>query len=233
MMTDIFSGFDEQNLTFLASTLPLWSLTFLPMILLHWNMWVTMERWTTILLKPINFITMQVERANGHKLPGFLLVISTLFLLIIMCNLSGLAPYIFSLTSHLVFSFSLGFLMWTSLISSGICYSLTHVVAHFLPSGAPSVLNPFLVLIETVSICVRSITLCIRLTANMSAGHIILGLVGSYMSISLFNILNGTMVILAGVEVFYFMFEMGICLIQAYIFCLLLTLYSNDHPLKW
>ena len=96
--------------------------------------------------------------------------------------------------------------------------------------GAPAPLNPFLVLIETVSILVRPITLSVRLIANISAGHIVLTLVGNYMTASLFIGGAFSIALLLSIQILYSVFEFGIGVIQAYIFCLLITLYSDEHP---
>ena len=68
-----------------------------------------------------------------------------------------------------------------------------------------------------------------RLAANIRAGHIVLGLLGIYLSFSLFGFSVLSILALLFVQVGYFVFEVGICFIQAYIFCLLLTLYRDDH----
>jgi len=77
---------------------------------------------------------------------------------------------------------------------------------------------------------VRPITLSFRLAANMSAGHIVLTLVRVYLVFRIFVIGSSVIVFLFLVEVGYILFEFGICIIQAYIFCLLLSLYTEDHP---
>ncbi len=102
-------------------------------------------------------------------------------------------------------------------------------MSHFLPSGAPSFLNPFLVLVETVRVGVRPITLSVRLAANMGAGHIVIGLIGTYLVGSIFSLSFSSGFFLFFVELFYFVFEFGICLVQGYIFSLLLVLYSDEH----
>ena len=91
-------------------------------------------------------------------------------------------------------------------------------------------MNPFLILIETVRIIVRPITLSFRLAANIRAGHIVLTLISVYFIFRLFILGKGVTVFLLFVEVGYTLFEFGICIIQAYIFCLLLSLYTEDHP---
>ena len=113
---------------------------------------------------------------------------------------------------------------------SGALFNPSSAAARLLPGGAPAALNPFLVIVETVSLCVRPITLSIRLVANIRAGHIVLGLIGTYLSSGLFTYPTIAVASLIFIQVFYFMFEVGVALIQAYIFSLLVTLYSDDHP---
>lgn len=157
-------------------------------------------------------------------------LVSGLFLLLILINLIGLVPYVFRGTRHLAVSFSLGFPMWLSLIVSGVVFLPGSVVAALLPMGAPAALNPFLVVIETVRIIARPITLSVRLIANIRAGHIVLTLVGNYLTTSLFFLPSARVLLLLRIQVFYTIFEFGIGVIQAYIFCLLITLYSDEHP---
>jgi ATP synthase subunit 6 len=111
-----------------------------------------------------------------------------------------------------------------------VFFNPTSVIAGLLPMGAPAPLNPFLVVIETVSILVRPVTLSVRLTANISAGHIVLTLIGNYLTARFFLSSVFSILLLALIQVFYTIFEFGISLIQAYIFCLLITLYSDEHP---
>ena len=175
-------------------------------------------------------ISSQVFRSFGLNLGGFINVITGLFVFLIFLNLSGLIPYVFRPTSHLAVSLSLGLPLWLSLLVSGIFFRPSSVVAGLLPIGAPAPLNPFLVLIETVSIMVRPITLSVRLMANMSAGHIVLTLVGNYITTRLLTVGLFSRVLLVSIQVLYSVFEFGIGVIQAYIFCLLITLYSDEHP---
>ena len=74
----------------------------------------------------------------------------------------------------------------------------------------------------------RPLTLSFRLAANMTAGHIVLGLIGIYMASAMLT-LSKRILILIPLGIGYILFEFGICLIQAYIFCLLITLYRDDH----
>nr|YP_010835863.1 ATP synthase F0 subunit 6 [Pila virens]WGC89382.1 ATP synthase F0 subunit 6 [Pila virens] len=229
MLVDIFSSFDDHNQVFMSMYFLVWGFSFLVILLFNSNYWLDTPRWNVIMMSFKDTVTSQVFRSLGMNLGGFLILISSMFLVLISMNLIGLVPYVFSPTSHLAVSLSLGLCMWLCLIISGVMFNPSSVIASLLPMGAPAGLNPFLVLIETVSILVRPITLSVRLTANMSAGHIVLTLIGNYLASAMFSLSVSTL-ILGSVQIFYTIFEFGISLIQAYIFCLLITLYSDEHP---
>nr|YP_009318366.1 ATP synthase F0 subunit 6 [Omphalius nigerrimus]AOZ71847.1 ATP synthase subunit 6 [Omphalius nigerrimus] len=230
MLVDIFSSFDDHNFVFMSLYVLMWFATLTVLVMFNMSFWIGPTRWSYLLNVPKSIIMSQLMRSFGMKLGGFVNVVSSLFLMLIFFNLMGLIPYVFSVTSHLAISFSLGFPLWLSLIISGAVYSPSSSAASLLPGGAPAALNPFLVLVETVSLCVRPITLSIRLVANMSAGHIVLGLIGTYLSSGVFVYSTLAVITLVSIQIFYFMFEIGVALIQAYIFSLLVTLYSDDHP---
>lgn len=175
-----------------------------------------------------NTITPQLAQTNIKHLGALTPIITCSFITITVVNLLGMAPHTFSLSSHLIFTLSLGLPLWTSIILSSLFSSPYQSVAHFLPEGAPEWLNPFLVLVETVSVIVRPLTLSFRLAANMTAGHVILSLISSYFTPTLF-LLKLTACPLILLITFYSLFEFAICLIQGYIFCLLLSLYREDH----
>nr|YP_004934930.1 ATP synthase F0 subunit 6 [Pedipes pedipes]AEQ93852.1 ATP synthase subunit 6 [Pedipes pedipes] len=153
-------------------------------------------------------------------------IISSLLLFLMSINFFGMAPLCYSTSSSLWFASCLAVSFWGALLISGWVYSPTKSAAHLCPSGAPVYLVPVLVVIETISILIRPITLSVRLIANISAGHIVLSLLS--------NVLSGTTVFfvlaLSLVGVFYTVFEFFVCFIQAYIFSLLVSLYAEEHP---
>nr|AKL90663.1 ATP synthase F0 subunit 6 [Naria spurca] len=230
MLVDIFSSFDDNNQVFMSLYMLMWFFSLATILLFSSWYWVTSPRWSTVIMIFKDTVTSQIFRSFGLNLGGFINVMAGLFLFLIFINLSGMIPYVFSPTSHLAVSLSLGLPFWLSLIVSAVFFDPRSVVAGLLPMGAPAALNPFLVIVETVSIMVRPITLSVRLAANMSAGHIVLTLVGNYLTASIFmsSVFSTLLIIL--IQVFYTIFEFGISLIQAYIFCLLITLYSDEHP---
>lgn len=107
------------------------------------------------------------------------------------------------------------------MIAGGL--SLNSMFAHLVPLGCPVILIPFIVVIERIRLVIRPLTLSIRLTANMIAGHIIMAL------ISMGSINRGT-VLLSSIasEVLVTMLEIGVAVIQPYVFFILLSLYSQE-----
>lgn len=167
--------------------------------------------------------------SGGSRIGGFHLFIISFFLCLVNINIRGLIPYVFRVTAHLRVSFSFGLVLWLRLIISSYFYNFLVSARGLLPTGSPSVLAPFLVLVETVSIGVRPITIRVRLVANIRAGHIILTLISNSLCDGIFTFPVLMLVFILAVEVFYFLFEFGVAIIQGYIFCLLVSLYSNEH----
>nr|YP_010713429.1 ATP synthase F0 subunit 6 [Alboglossiphonia lata]WDA96104.1 ATP synthase F0 subunit 6 [Alboglossiphonia lata] len=229
-MLDIFSSFDSyefNSISIISNPIMITSMMIL-LALLFSPMWLSQSRVSTMMLSPINLMYNQLSRTQSKYLKGYTLTISMLFLVLIMINLMGMIPFSFSMSSQLMYTLALGLPLWMSLIISSMMKNKKEFMAKLLPDGAPDWLNPFLVLIETISISVRPLTLSFRLAANMSAGHIVLGLMGIYLSVAMNSSIFNTMMLLM-ISSSYIMFELAICLIQAYIFCLLLSLYSDDH----
>ncbi|KYN16298.1 ATP synthase subunit a, partial [Trachymyrmex cornetzi] len=102
---------------------------------------------------------------------------------------------------------------------------LNNLLAHLTPSGTPPILIPFIVIIESISLIIRPLTLAIRLTANIIAGHLLLTLLGS----SGINISNlSTLIILIFTQILLLILEIAVSLIQAYVFSILSTLYRRE-----
>jgi ATP synthase subunit 6 len=198
------------------------------MFLIDRNVWSIEANRTVLSLPILQSIVPEVERTYIFNINPLNQLIHQIFFIVIVLNLIGLFPYTFRITRHLLFTLRIGLPIWILLIISRAIKSIKATIAHLLPEGAPDWLNPFLVLIESSRIIVRPITLSFRLAANISAGHIVLGLIGIYAAAAWFNRLSVFLILLILI-IGYLLFEVAICLIQGYIFFLLLTLYANDH----
>jgi len=230
-MVDIFSSFDPAtNSVFSFSSIIFWVIRFSMLAIIHPTFWVAPNRLSSATNSLSSVIVDQTNRTFGAHLKGLPSILGALFILIIIINLTGTIPYVFRFSSHLLFRLSLGLPIWARIIISGIVKSPSYAAAHLLPAGAPAWLNPFLILVETLRIIVRPITLCFRLTANIRAGHVVIGLVGTYLSRAIMNINSIPLISLLLIQTGYTIFEFGVSIIQAYIFCLLLSLYRDDHP---
>lgn len=109
----------------------------------------------------------------------------------------------------------------------GIYPYFTTFSSHLTPRSSGVVLGPFLAIVETVSSLIRPLSLAFRIAANITAGHVILGLVSS----GLGYIVRDGIYTLLFIGVGYILFESLVCLIQAYVFVLLVSIYSNDYIL--
>lgn len=228
MISDIFSAFDPASFNSILPTPIFLIINIFLILFIQLSYWPTANRFNAVFYIFKLTIIAQLRRTFSSHLKGLNNNISALFIIIIIINLLGLAPYQFRLSSHLIFTLSLGLPLWISIIISRLVKFPKIFIAHFLPDGAPEWLNPFLVLIETTRITVRPLTLSFRLAANIRAGHIVLGLLGLYAASALFISLTASLFLIP-TAIGYILFEVAICLIQAYIFCLLLSLYSDDH----
>jgi len=138
-MMDIFSSFDPAiNVFFSFSSLLFWLFNFLLVFILHPVFWVGVGRSFWRMSFPVGLMYEQSARTFRVNLKGFSSLLVSLFVLIIFVNFGGILPYVFSVSSHLLFTLILGLPMWVGLILSGLVYSVSVVAASLLPSGAPS-----------------------------------------------------------------------------------------------
>nr|ALR69410.1 ATP synthase F0 subunit 6 [Bemisia tabaci]QPB46170.1 ATP synthase F0 subunit 6 [Bemisia tabaci]QPB46196.1 ATP synthase F0 subunit 6 [Bemisia tabaci]QPB46209.1 ATP synthase F0 subunit 6 [Bemisia tabaci] len=151
-----------------------------------------------------------------NKMKVSLLLFISLFLFILFINILGLIPYVFACSSHFVFSISFGFPFWVSFILLGWFNFNKSFFSHLVPLGTPLILISFMVVIESISMLIRPWSLSIRLMSNMISGHLLMVLLGNC----------GFYLFL--VQLCLFMFEFFVCFIQAFVFSVLLTLYSSE-----
>jgi len=229
MIPDIFSSFDPYRFNSINPSIRIFIIINIILILItQISFWLSSSRANSFSRPIFLIILAQLSRTYITHLKGLRQTVSTLFFSVVLINLIGLIPYFFRTSRHLIFTLIFGLPLWLSIIISRFTNSIIKSIAHFLPDGAPDWLNPFLVLIETTRVTVRPITLSFRLAANIRAGHIVLGLIGIYCAAAWFSSFIGIILLIIS-TVGYILFEVAICLIQAYIFCLLLSLYSDDH----
>nr|AHX97838.1 ATP synthase F0 subunit 6 [Afrocampsis griseosetosus] len=145
-----------------------------------------------------------------------------LFIYILVNNFMGLFPYIFTSSSHLVFSLIFSLSMWMGVMLFGWIKNIQFMFIHLVPNGTPFSLMFFMVFIETLSNIIRPITLSIRLTANMIAGHLLLILLSSHIP----GVVTYLFILI--IQLLLLMLEVFVSMIQAYVFTVLMLLYLKE-----
>nr|QXT44392.1 ATP synthase F0 subunit 6 [Astalotermes cf. brevior CMRT056] len=224
MMSNLFSIFDP---TTEISSLPLnWASTAIGLMLIPTSIWLIPSRnsmMVALLMKKLHQ-EMKTILSKGNENKGNSFILTSLFLMILMNNFLGLFPYIFTSTSHLTLTLTLALPLWLSFMLFGWIKNTNHMFEHLVPQGTPSMLMPFMVVIETISNLIRPGTLAVRLTANMIAGHLLLTLLGN----------NGTamshtmLTVLITAQILLLILEGAVAVIQSYVFAILSTLYSSE-----
>ena len=171
-----------------------------------------------------------VARNLGAAGQRYYPILSVLFLFLLSLNLIGLVPYTFTVTSHIVATFTLSFTFFVGTNLVAIKNKKLEYFGLFLPRGAPIAIIPFLIAIELISYFARVFSLAIRLFANMMAGHSLLKiLIGFVYAILVFDTVGLLACVLPFLLVFTITFlETGVALIQAYVFVVLMCVYIKD-----
>ena len=158
---------------------------------------------------------------EGRKYVPF---IFTLFVFIVLGNLLGLLPYSFTYTSHFSAVGALSVFSILITIFAGLKKRGLNWFTNFFPKGTPVAIAPILVPIEIISFCSKPFSLTVRLTVNMMVGHIMLKVIAGFIYDLSFW---GGWVPLAFISVLT-VFEMGIAVLQAYIYTILTCVYLSD-----
>lgn len=163
----------------------------------------------------------------GKEAERYFPYIFTTFLFIIISNILGMTLFSFTLTSHIMVTFTLGVSTFIGLTILGFYIQKLKFLNLFLPQGIPGALLPMLIIIEIISYFSRALSLSIRLFANLMSGHTLLHILAFFSSkLFKFNLFIGFlsfMLILAIVAL-----EFCIALLQAYVFAILICIYLND-----
>ena len=193
------------------------------------NAWQSLvELLYDFVLNPVNE---QIGGLSGNVKQKFSPCISVTFTFSLFRNPQGMIPYSFTVTSHFLITLGLSFSLFIGITIVGFQKNGLHFLSFLLPAGVPLPLAPFLVLLELISYCFRALSLGIRLFANMMAGH------------SLVKILSGfAWTMLCMNDLFYFIgdlgplfivlaltgLELGVAILQAHVFTILICIYLND-----
>ena len=171
-----------------------------------------------------NFVAKMISDTAGSKAKPYFPFIFSLFVFILVCNMVGMLPYSFTVTSHIIVTLVMALFIFIAVTIIGFLKHGLKYLSIFVPSGVPVVLLPLITIIEIISYLSRPVSLSVRLFANMMAGHtmlkvfggfvISLGLVGGWLPLSFSVALTGL--------------EILVAFLQAYVFAILTCIYLND-----
>ncbi|MGH7954718.1 MAG: F0F1 ATP synthase subunit A, partial [Gloeomargaritales cyanobacterium] len=188
------------------------------------------HNWQTI-IENINEITSTLLYDNIiKKAEKYFPFFSMLFIFIIIVNLIGLIPYSFTITSHLIITFTISLSIFIGVNIVGFKKFKTQLLSLFLPANSSFDLALLLVPIEFILYFFKPISLGVRLFANLMAGHTLLKvIIGFAWSILLLkNLLSIFHIIPLIIVIVLFVLEFSVALIQAYVFIILSCIYLND-----
>nr|AYN73542.1 ATP synthase F0 subunit 6 [Momotus momota] len=191
------------------------------------NRWIT-NRLSTLQLWFIHLITKQLMiplNKTGHK---WAMLLTSLMVLLLTINLLGLLPYTFTPTTQLSMNMALAFPLWLATLLTGLRNQPSITLGHLLPEGTPTPLIPALILIETTSLLIRPLALGVRLTANLTAGHLLIQLI-STATTALLPIMPTISILTVSILLLLTILEVAVAMIQAYVFVLLLSLYLQEN----
>jgi F-type H+-transporting ATPase subunit a len=180
------------------------------------------------------FVANTIRSTAGTEGMKFFPLIFSLFMFVAVSNLVGIIPYTFTVSSHLIITAALAFLVFFTVLIYGFYKNGLKFFKLFVPSGIPIFILPLVVFIEVFSFFLRPISHSVRLFANMLAGHIALKVFASFIPLLAGVGIAGYFgaVLPLGMVIALTALELLVAFLQAYVFTILTCIYINDaiHP---
>lgn len=152
----------------------------------------------------------------------------TLLTYLLTLNLLGLLPHTFTPTTQLSINIAFAVPLWLATAILGMRNQPSLSIAHFLPIGTPPLLTPIITIIESISLIIRPLALGVRLTANLTAGHLLIQLV-SIAALAFINTSLTVATLISSLLYLLILLEVAVAIIQAYVFVLLVSLYLQEN----
>jgi len=173
------------------------------------------------------FIANMIRDNVGSDGRAYFPFVFTLFMFILACNMLGMLPYSFTVTSQIVVTFGLAFVVFIGVTIIGFMKHGLGFFGFFLPTGVPGFLAPLVIPIEVLSYLIRPVSLGLRLFANLTAGHTMLKVFAGFVApLGAFYIIPGAIPMAAVVGLT--ILEFAIAFLQAYVFAVLSCIYLHD-----
>lgn len=220
MIRNLFSMFDPSTYYLGAG----WTVILLPIALVitkEKKINSKKEKLVIILTEKIGKEIETLNETDEKKSTSFIL--KTIFFMLITINLIAILPINFTPTAHVSISIVIRLTIWIRTILNALINSTKSIIIHLTPIGTPTALINFMVIIELVRNMIRPITLAVRLTANIVAGHLLITLLSRFSILSKIKILTRSLPIIILV-----ILEIAVAVIQAYVITILICLYYKE-----
>ena len=195
-------------------------------------------RWQAAVESVTGFISGMTLSNIGPEGRKYTPWVFTVFMFILVSNLMGMMPFgvveaahPFTVTSQFTITGILAIISFGTVLVVGLWKHKLHFFSLFVPHGTPLPLLPLIIPIEFISFMVRPFSLALRLFVAMIAGHILVDVFGYFIVNGInagtpmgYGVATISFVFIAGVNAL----ELLVCVIQAYVFALLTSLYIND-----
>nr|QNM39317.1 ATP synthase F0 subunit 6 [Macaca tonkeana] len=225
MNENLFAPFSSPTILNQPATIPI---ILFPTLLVLTSKHPINNRLITIQQNLTQLALKQMMVTHNAKGLTWSLMLMSLITFITMTNLLGLLPHSFTPTTQLSMNLAMAIPLWAGTVVMGLRFKTKDSLAHLLPQGTPTPLIPMLVMIETISLLIQPVALAVRLTANITAGHLLMHLIGNaVLALSTTNFLMTlpTSMLLMLLTIL----EIAVALIQAYVFTLLVSLYLHNN----
>ena len=221
-MNNLFASFDSRSIF----SLPLnWASSLFILMVIPLSFRATISTFSKC-IKNVKINVFREFTAVRRKIssPGIILPSLALFWFVALNNFRGLFPFTFTASAHLTYACALAIPLWIGHIILKNSIEPNATMRHLVPLGTPAILMPFIVLIELIRNIIRPLTLSVRLTANIIAGHLLISLIGHSahpeLNMSILGVILGLILLCV--------LESAVRLIQAYVFRMLSSLYFNE-----
>ena len=181
-------------------------------------------RWQSLCEGMYDFVSNMLKDNVGNEGRQYFPFVFSLFMFVLFCNVLGLLPGAFTVTSHIIVTGAMAVFVFLMVTVVGIVRHGLHFFTYFMPQGAPMWLMPLMIPIEIISYFIRPMSLSVRLFANMVAGHVMLAVIGGF--VFAMGVWFGW-IPLAFVTVLFGL-ELLIACLQAYVFTILTCIYLHD-----
>lgn len=225
LLTNFFTVFNNINASFFLIIIFL-SL-FIYLLRNKSNIFILSTSWSFFIFEIYAFVLNILNSQVGKIAQKFFPYVFSIFIIILLSNVFGMFLFAFTLTSHIMVTFTLGVSSFIGLTILGFVIQKLSFFNLFLPKGIPGVLVPLLFVVELISYISRALSLSIRLFANLMSGHTLLHILAFFISkLCKFNYVVGFIGFLLILAII--LLEISIGLLQAYVFAILLCIYLND-----